>query len=108
MRVSLSALSLALLICAPALAEDQTTPAIAPDENCFVMKQHVLSVSDARVASVDNPGQPVTITSNRSGDTARDDQAKRDIMAGDSACENNDLASARDYYQRAIDALTSP
>lgn len=76
-------------------------------ENCFIMKQRVLSVSSDRVAVVVNPGQPTGNLTNRSGLTERSNEAKRDIMQGDSACEANDLASARDDYQRAIDALTS-
>jgi len=76
--------------------------------NCFVMKQHVIAVSDSRVAALDNAGPVTTIYSNRSGVTAHSIEAVHDVVAGDTACENNDPASARKYYQRAIDELTSP
>jgi hypothetical protein len=98
-----AAVFLGLLCGTPAMAQD----ALGSHEDCFQMKQRVISVSDERVALLDNAGTPTGIKTNASGDTARDDEAKKDIVAGDQACENNDLASARDYYQRAIDAMTS-
>lgn len=110
MRITKIAVTAGLLAlvsgAAPALAQDQATR-IAVSDNCFVMKQRVLAVASPRVAVVVNPGQPNTVTSNRSGSTARSEDAAANAFAGDSACENNDLASAREYYQKAIDDLTA-
>lgn len=108
MRISTTAAAVFLATTVCAAAQDQDpSPSLDRHETCFVMKQRVLSVSNARVAIVDNPGVPTTITTNHSGNTVRSDEAKHDILSGDSACENNDAVSARAYYQRAIDALTS-
>jgi len=94
------------LVCVPAAARrDAGVMRLSAADDCFVMKQKVLAVSDDRVAVVDNPGPRAALIMNRSGSTARSDEAAADVMAGDSACENNDLAAAREHYQNAIDAL---
>ena len=96
----------AALVRVPAAARtDSGVMGLSPADDCFVMKQKVLAVSDARVAVVDNPGPQAALIMNRSGSTARSKDAAANVMAGDSACENNDLALARAHYQKALDDL---
>ena len=109
------ALAAALAFGTAALAQSDATgttaelhgPRIGTGENCKVMKQRILAVSDARTDVAVSPGRNTGNVVNNSGSTVMSDAAKRNVMEGDAACAHNDLTSARMYYQRALNDLSA-